>query len=681
MPQARVGRVGALHRHPFLVGLVGLSLFVSGVLLDWTLPASAKTLTVTNCNYSGPGSLRQEVADSSSGDTITFSLTGCDVIDTYQASSSSPIELSHNITIAGPGLSALTILGPNSVASDFLIDAGVTASISGLTVFGGGDSLGASGGGVINDGTLTLSDVELAGNDNSGVLNSGALTITESQVSGNNGSGILNGGSLLVDDSTFAGNVALGGAGVLNTGTATITRSAFLANIEGLCPLSSGCHFLGGGAALNSLGTMSISNSTFFENEGEGNTLGGAIDNQASLSLANDTFANNWGQTVYSGPSASTILSATIIARTNGGNDCGGSPPVDAGYNLDDDGSCALSVALGDLSDTNPDLDISAQDNAGPTTTVALLGGSPAIDHVAAPDCPATDQRGLPRVSPCDIGAYDTDGNDTDLVLSTPNDITAPATGTTGATVTYSLPVVTDEDGTLPPPTCEPPSGSLFPVGTTTVTCSVTDSDDAYSTVSTQFTVTVTPPTATTLLQQLAAAVTGLPPGLSLSAKVTAAEAYYAANNIPDTCSVLGAFVNEVAAQTGKKLTVSQALALTTQAQGVETTLSCPSTDPPHSGGPGFTSGTTVSAPAGTAFSFDVTTTGSPGPKLKLRGKLPKGIRFQDRHNGSAVLTGTPKSTRHRSAVGRYPLTITATFGKGKAKVVMTQALTLTIAP
>jgi hypothetical protein len=44
-------------------------------------------------------------------------------------------------------------------------------------------------------------------------------------------------------------------------------------------------------------------------------------------------------------------------------------------------------------------------DNGGFSMTFALGPGSPAIDR--AVDCPATDQRGQPRTSPCDTGAYE----------------------------------------------------------------------------------------------------------------------------------------------------------------------------------------------------------------------------------------------------------------------------------
>jgi hypothetical protein len=44
-------------------------------------------------------------------------------------------------------------------------------------------------------------------------------------------------------------------------------------------------------------------------------------------------------------------------------------------------------------------------DNGGPTETMALPEGSPALD--AGHGCPETDQRGEPRPDPCDLGAYE----------------------------------------------------------------------------------------------------------------------------------------------------------------------------------------------------------------------------------------------------------------------------------
>ena len=65
--------------------------------------------------------------------------------------------------------------------------------------------------------------------------------------------------------------------------------------------------------------------------------------------------------------------------------------------------------------------------------------------------------------------------------------------------------------------------------------------------------------------------------------------------------------------------------------------------------------------------------------RIKKVGKLPKGVHFRDDHNGTAVLGGTPTSTKTRSAVGTYPLAFIASLGKGKMRQVVTQVFTLTV--
>ena len=101
-------------------------------------------------------------------------------------------------------------------------------------------------------------------------------------------------------------------------------------------------------------------------------------------------------------------LTATIVAENTGGTDCAGSVS-DLGFNIADDASCDFAAT----SSTNDSLTLdgslgSLKANGGPTQTIALSGG-PAVDVVAAAECPATDQRGAPRTAPCDIGAYDSD--------------------------------------------------------------------------------------------------------------------------------------------------------------------------------------------------------------------------------------------------------------------------------
>jgi len=57
--------------------------------------------------------------------------------------------------------------------------------------------------------------------------------------------------------------------------------------------------------------------------------------------------------------------------------------------------------------------------------------------------------------------------------VTNPPPVQAPTTA--GATVTFSNPTATDQIDGARPVTCSPPSGGLFAVGETTVTCSATD--------------------------------------------------------------------------------------------------------------------------------------------------------------------------------------------------------------
>jgi streptogramin lyase len=84
-------------------------------------------------------------------------------------------------------------------------------------------------------------------------------------------------------------------------------------------------------------------------------------------------------------------------------------------------------------------------------------------------------------------------------------------------------------------------------------------------------------------LTDLAAAVAGVGPGHSLAGKVNAIEGYVAANDTSDACSTLDAFISEVNAQTGKKISTAHADSFIAQAQDIAAALGC---GPGHRGGP-----------------------------------------------------------------------------------------------
>ena len=81
------------------------------------------------------------------------------------------------------------------------------------------------------------------------------------------------------------------------------------------------------------------------------------------------------------------------------------------------------------------------------------------------------DQRAKPRPAACDIGAYEAQPPSVAAHANVSVAVSPPAP----TSVTYTLPAATDEQGGVLPVDCNPPSGSTFAVGTTTVTCTATD--------------------------------------------------------------------------------------------------------------------------------------------------------------------------------------------------------------
>jgi subtilase family serine protease len=87
-----------------------------------------------------------------------------------------------------------------------------------------------------------------------------------------------------------------------------------------------------------------------------------------------------------------------------------------------------------------------------------------------------------------------------------------------------------------------------------------------------------------------------------------------------------------------------------------------------------ITSADSASAVIAQPFSFTVTTTGVPNSIKSSR--LPTGLRLRNQGNGTATISGTPNK---RDVAGTYPLSITATFGKGRKATVISQAFSLTL--
>jgi hypothetical protein len=304
-------------------------------LEDRCVPA---TFTVLNTSDAGAGSLRDALnqANAAAGaDVINFdpALTG----QAIRVTSAALPDITDALTLTGLGSASLTVSGTGAFQV-FKVAAGVQATLTGLTVTGGNSGVGIHGGGILNNGNLTLTDVTLsantapgAGNEGGGLSSEGAgahLTMTDCTVANNTGG---NGGGLFVGGTTTAAltrvtvtanTATTGGAGISNSGTLTVNGSTVAYN-TGL-----GTNFVGGGILNLTNGTLSFTSSALLGNVSQGSG-GGVWSIGTLLAVSDSTVANNTAFTdsgngggggirVDTGPL--TLLNATIT----GNNDASG---------------------------------------------------------------------------------------------------------------------------------------------------------------------------------------------------------------------------------------------------------------------------------------------------------------------------------------------------------------------
>jgi hypothetical protein len=342
-------------------------------------------LTDNNPNSGGEGSgtsgdLRWCLTESLfRADTINFAVTG-----TINLAGPLP-DLTRNVSMEGPGSSLMTVRrDTGGDYSIFVVDVGVTVSISGLTISNGA---GGDGFGIYDLGTLTVTGSTISGN-RAGIATSlgTLLTVTNSTIS-NNGVGIDCGGIAMVTNCTISGNMR---GGINNSGTLTVSSSTIAGNSFG-------------GGIFNAA-TLTVSNSTIAGNSATGG--GGIASAGSGISVRNTIIAENKAS---DGPDVYGNLGSQ-------GHNVLGDPQDVTGFNLDTD-LVHVDPLLGPL-----------QDNGGPTFTMALLPGSPAIGAGDPTNDPATDQRGFPRLvnGTIDIGAFEVQGAAvSQLVVSAPSSVTA----------------------------------------------------------------------------------------------------------------------------------------------------------------------------------------------------------------------------------------------------------------
>jgi len=391
----------------------------------------ADVITVINTNDSGPGSLRQALANVNDGDTINFAVSGTIAL------TSGELVIDKNIAINGPGQNSLTVR-PSQTGSFrvFNVMPNHSVTIQGLTISfgyaqyaqGGGIYLGEHvtatiadcsltnnytgdiGGAIFIDGygggaMLTVLNSTITSNTAGSTENGGngagiystadTLTIINSTISNNTawigndffggyGGGIVTGGkgTVEISNSTISGNQAgVDGGGLSISGIATITNSTISGNTAGLfSPVGP----IGSGGGISNFATLTIINSTISGNNAHGSTFkgggqGGGIYNGGSANIGNSTLSANQadvhGGSLYGG----TFDIGNSILNGGGPENIYGASVTSQGYNVCSDNGSGFLNGPGDQIDTDPMLG-PLQDNGGPTFTHELLKGSPAID-------------------------------------------------------------------------------------------------------------------------------------------------------------------------------------------------------------------------------------------------------------------------------------------------------------
>ena len=277
-------------------------------------------LTVTSIADDGSvGTLRWAIVQANNGngrdgsETVTFDATVFATPKTITLTSALPdLANTRGIeTISGPrsGVTVARDAGSAALFRIFAVDGGVTAKFSNLTMSGG---LADSGGGVLNNGSLTLTNSRISGNSatfGGGIVNFGAATIIGSTVSGNTATG----GEGYSYYGTGSGGSGQGGA-IFNAASAslTITNSTLSGNSahggEGDSYYGTGSGGSGQGGAIFNVASASltITNSTL-----SGDSASGG---EGYSAYGNGIGGNGQGGAIFNGTGASLIMTASTLS-------------------------------------------------------------------------------------------------------------------------------------------------------------------------------------------------------------------------------------------------------------------------------------------------------------------------------------------------------------------------------
>ena len=339
---------------------------------------------VTSPADSGAGSLRDAIANVCTGNTITFDLPGAGPHTITLTTGE--LALTKNVVIKNNSGEIITISG-NNASRVFNVNSGKTAGIIGLTISGGN---AANGGGILNDGILTVVNSTLTGNaatsDGAGIqltATATSMTLINTTISGNLANGFgggvdVLGGTATIINTTITNNHGDndngggGGAGGLRRqgGTATLLNTIVAGNFAGSGTTTR--NDIEG--AVDALSTNNLigdgTNMTGITNGSGGNqvgTSGSPIDPQIGA------LANNGGVT----QTHALLGTSTAIEAGNNAN-----LPTDT-FDLDGDADTGESLPVDQRGLGFPRTADSADANTTQTVDIGAFELHPSIEDIA----------------------------------------------------------------------------------------------------------------------------------------------------------------------------------------------------------------------------------------------------------------------------------------------------------
>jgi predicted outer membrane repeat protein len=366
-------------KHYVLVAFLVMAIFSSIVIApgarsqnsagNWYVAHTGSDDQDCNSPSSACQTINGAIQKAASGDTILIDAS------TYTSTSGEQVVwVTKSITLSGgwngdfSQQTGFTIIDGSKARRGLVIDPNITVIAGSFKVK---DGFGNDGGGILNNGSLTLNHIILQGNHGEGPGNG-------------YGGGILNLGSLTIRNSTVLENFAYGGGGISNNGKLVVVNTTISGNTA---------KSRGGGISMTS---SDVSFSTILKNStvsGNHASSGGGIStNYGGVSLENTILANNTSVNDYA-------------PNCRGG-------AVSLGYNLFGviEFPCSITPLGTDIVNLDPLLGILI----GTPAYLPLLSASPAINAGNPAGCTdelgnplVVDQRNVTRDARCDIGAYE----------------------------------------------------------------------------------------------------------------------------------------------------------------------------------------------------------------------------------------------------------------------------------